>query len=481
MSQPTARRPLRTLLLRGGAWSAGGKLAGGIAALLFNLLLARALSPTAFGEFILATSIVTLGATAGALGLDQGSVRLISSALADRRLQLLHRLVWRIFGLALIGAVVTAAALLTFREGLLAELFDSRTLALAAIPIALWAAGGVLHRVGAETFRGLQDIRMATLLGGITSSGVFLNFGLLAIAAGLFWARVTSVEPALWLVAALTSVLAVLTWILLGLRMRRDEALAPPPEATAATEPQASGGLVKIVGPLYLAAVLVAVRAQTDIWLLGALRPVGEVALYGAALRLASLLFVPMTIVAAAIAPFLAEAEARGGARQLERLARTGATVALAPTLLAALPCLLFPRQVMGLAFGEFYEAGSVLLLVLVIGSVLNVASGPNLLTLMMRGGERQAMVGMVLAVAFMFGAGWFGARWWGAVGVAVASLAARVIQILWMSWQVQRRVGVRTHAVLSPRMLRAGVESFRRRGRYAPTHGTHDETGLDA
>ena len=81
MTNALKSRTLKQRLLSGSAWTLTGKAASVLAALIVNALLARLLSPQDFGAYFLAFSMVYLGATVGALGLNQLVVRFVAESM----------------------------------------------------------------------------------------------------------------------------------------------------------------------------------------------------------------------------------------------------------------------------------------------------------------------------------------------------------------------------------------------------------------
>src|SRR5687767_1482072 len=69
---------LKKRLLSGSTWAFGGKIGATAIGVVTNGLLARMLSPQEFGAYLLAFSIVSVGAVIGSLGLPKTVLRFVA-------------------------------------------------------------------------------------------------------------------------------------------------------------------------------------------------------------------------------------------------------------------------------------------------------------------------------------------------------------------------------------------------------------------
>jgi O-antigen/teichoic acid export membrane protein len=199
-----------------------------------------------------------------------------------------------------------------------------------------------------------------------------------------------------------------------------------------------------------------------DLLVLGAFRPAQEVALYGSATRLVTLVATPLWILRGVMPPLIAELHAQGHRTELERTLRAGATLAGLPSLLILLAFVGFGRPVLGILYGPFYEQAAAVLVILSLGRLVAVVAGPSGITLMMTGHQRAMMVLTVATGVLSVVGGIIAAPRWGATGVAVSTFAMAVVQNGMQVVLARRLVGVWTHIELSPRALH---RFFSRRG----------------
>src|SRR5919107_1912621 len=174
--------------------------------------------------YILALSIVSLGAVVGSLGLPKTVVRLIAENMGLDRSGRTRRAIRTVLRLGVLGTLGISLAYLLAGD-LVGELFQpqysSLLVALTGL-MAGWIAIAVVQEITAETFRGFHDIRLATLLGGLAtagkSGGLIMRVVLLGILV-LLWVRSTETSLATVMLVCIGSgsVSVVLSlWLLYG-------------------------------------------------------------------------------------------------------------------------------------------------------------------------------------------------------------------------------------------------------------------------
>jgi O-antigen/teichoic acid export membrane protein len=169
----------------------GGKVGGAAIGVITNGLLARMLSPSEFGAYFLALSIISFGALVGALGLTKTTIRFVAESMGLDRPGRARRMILTVLCLGLLGSMSVSLAYWLVVGDLLGEyLFHSSFLVAVTGLMAGWMAISVMQEITAETFRGFHDIRMATLLGGLAtggSSGGIVMRVLLVVCLVLLW------------------------------------------------------------------------------------------------------------------------------------------------------------------------------------------------------------------------------------------------------------------------------------------------------
>src|SRR5215217_646775 len=163
-----------------------------------NVLLANMLSKQEAGAYIVALSIVSLGAVVGSLGLPKTVVGLVAENMGVDRPERTRQAIRTVLVLGLFGTLGISLTYLLVGDLVGGYLFpkfygDSALLVGVTGGMAGWIAISVVQEITAETFRGFHDIRMATLLGGLAtggkSGGLIMRVLLLG---GLVWLWLTS-------------------------------------------------------------------------------------------------------------------------------------------------------------------------------------------------------------------------------------------------------------------------------------------------
>jgi O-antigen/teichoic acid export membrane protein len=95
-----------------------------------------------------------------------------------------------------------------------------------------------------------------------------------------------------------------------------------------------TGAVLRHGPPFLLVRLNIWLLGGADLWILGMFRPAEEVAIYGAASRVALIAGTPLVVANAALAPISAELHSQGQRQRLERLVQAAATLSTLPSLL---------------------------------------------------------------------------------------------------------------------------------------------------
>lgn len=431
---------IRQRLLSGGIWAVLGQVLRMLLGLISSALVARLLPVSAFGIYFIAISIVDSLALVGQGGFQGAVVRVVAESMGLRNPARAKAAI----KLALLGGSACIAIVVTlfwFRGRWFAEtVFHSPLLGEMTGLIVLWAVIMTFQQLIAESFRGLHDIRMATLFGRLLPS--FLVCALFAVQWLIKGSSDLRHVLILWVLGSGVSVMVGITAL-----MRRGRDLSRDPTPVLPVRQMAG-----IAWPIAVSTITLFVVAQADLWILAIFRPAREVAAYGAALRLSTLIGAPLLVANLVLPPLIAELFAKGDRKALEKVLRSTATMAAIPAVLAVLAVVLGHNELVALIYGPRYVNAGEVLVILSIGQLVSVLSGSCGFTLTMTRHQTTMMIvslasGLVtitLALAL--------ARADGAVGVAVAAATGLTLQNIAMTLLVKTRLGVRTY-VTWPRM----------------------------
>jgi O-antigen/teichoic acid export membrane protein len=413
-----------------------GKVITATSRLAATALLARLLTQEEMGAFGLAFSFVIVGAMAGQLGLQGAVVRLVAESMGTGRQGRARAAVRAAYRYATLGTLAVAAFLLLGGGNWLAlRVWDSSLLAASMAVLTAWVLLWSCQVLTSETFRGFQDLRSATLFGGVISW--LLALGLL-FAVWLTRGEITFRSVILILIASTTLSL----FPALNTLRRRVRAL--PPGGSLAR-----GELFSISIPMWITALTGFALAQSDLWILGAFVPKEQIAVYFSAMQLVALVSMSLLLVNLVVPPFIADLYARGERRRLQRILRTTATLAGMPAFLVLLAFVLFGAPILGFVYGPAFREGAVVLALLSLGKLVNVWTGSCGVTMSMTGHQTRLMVITIVTSTLTVGGCLAVVRAHGMVGVASVVAAGTVLQNLAMWIGTRYFTGLWTHVGL--------------------------------
>jgi O-antigen/teichoic acid export membrane protein len=416
-------------LMTDGLWVTGGSAMMVISAVAINMLLARLLSPEDMGKYFLTVSVVAVAATLAQLGLAQTAVREVAAALGAGDAMQVQKVVrdvvrWGSLSTVSIGAVsVLAGSMLGFQLGFV----------LIAI---VWMGMRAWQNLLAEVLRGFQDIRAATIFGGVLTNVV--NVGFLAIAWIIYGHF--GLNSALILLAVGGVVTVILAAWGVSRKLMAHLASARP------LNPQSRPHILSQSWPILINNLVWLVLGQMDIWILSAFRSPAEVAIYGVATRLATYLTLPQNVTKSVVSPRIAELYVQERGRELERLVRGAATLASVIALMVGLTYILAGEPLLGVLFGDFYRTGAMALSLLTLGQVIGIGAGLAATTMIMTGHQLAVMLVSIVRGLFTAVACILLVPAHGMLGVAGAIGGGIAIQNIVMLLVAKRTVGVWTY-----------------------------------
>jgi O-antigen/teichoic acid export membrane protein len=447
-SMSVAAESIRNRLVRGTGWVTAGKVGTFPLGLAVLFLLARLLNPRQMGVYFLALSLVTTGATIAKLGMEKTVVRLVSASRAVGLPGRARSAVRAIFTIGAVSALAVGGFMaLGGGRWLAGHLFNlsSRDLTTAMIVFtAAWLVAFTFQDLFSETFRGLQDFKLATLFEALlVDAAMAAIFGAMYALRGRGSASLTQV---LMISAAVFGGSVLLAAVLMRprLRLMRGEGETSPGEVLGISLPLLVTNLSVFV-----------LGAGVDLWVLGAFRTKPEVALYGAAVRMVFFLVQPFIILQSVTPPIIAELHAQGRREELERAVRATATIAGIPSFLLLLVFVFFGRSVMGALFGDpFYRQAATVLAILSISRLYFVWTGSSGVALMMTGHQKALMYITIFCGVISVTGGVLLAPHFGGPGVASATAFGQILQNTLQLFYAKKYVGIWTHVQLSMRPL---------------------------
>lgn len=438
-SPEDAQNPvLKYRLFSDSVWALGGKLATAFTALASNALLARLLSPQDLGVYFLAFSVVAIASMLGS-AIGQAVIRFVAESLGMGLHAKARNALGRVLTVGVVTALLLGAGYTLLGPVIGKALFHSPALAAVTGLVAGWLITITLQMLLAEAFRGFHDIRAASIFGGL-ASGI-----LLTVSLGLLW--LLDARASLSTILLLSAGSSAASTLLSGWLLHRKASLLPTKDSDSQV---GFGEVLSLVLPLLVTNSTVIVLTQADLWILGAFRSPGEVALYGAAVRAVLLVMMPILVVNSVVSSRIAEMYAQGRKPELQRLLQAVTTLASICAFLAATGFFLAGGPILALVFGEYYREGALILTLLSIGQVVNVWAGASGMVLVMTRHQTQMMSITIVSSVITIVGGILIVNPYGAIGVAMVTAAGIIFcnVSLWLA--AKRKTGIWTHASLA-------------------------------
>jgi O-antigen/teichoic acid export membrane protein len=438
LTAPTSRRPgpasPRRGLRRDAALVAVGQLAAVTSGFLLTLLSARTLPPDDFSALAWGLAWLTYLAVLAQFGLARVSTITFAGPETPAPVRTLRHL--------LVAQAVGAVAVMALWWGVVGPLAAGAgtppEVYRPLVPvIALWLPVAALGPLVVNALRARGRFGLALTFGEHVRRVVLIAL-LLALAATVTW--LPSLQAVLWWSVAIETGV-----FLVGVLVLRRVLI----DAAPGVEPSAESPWAMLRGgSAFVLATLAAVTVpQAGVWLLAAIAPVQEVALFSIAVRIALLVAVPVAIGLRTLAPRFAAASAAGRLTSLEEPVRRFAVWSTAVTAVAVLGLALTGRVLVPAAFGAVYADAVAPALVMCVGVLVNAWTGPCAGVLSHTGHERTVAVSALVSSAAFFACGaWWGSEW-GATGVAAAAAVAMSGHNLLLARAARRRLGIRTTA----------------------------------
>jgi O-antigen/teichoic acid export membrane protein len=394
-----------------------GTIAGNVFKYGNNFMIQRAFGPGPYGLYTLSFAIVTLISSIFNLGLDDAMVRYTSVYRGKKQPRLLRGLAIFCSALAGVGGILGAFILLymtpyiaTVRRS--AEVVPLILIMVPIIPLTcmqvIWSAG----------LQGFKAFKWRVLTQRLLIPGVLL---VLLVPVLLFFHDIASVA-----IALLLSIL-VCTMISLWFFFR---------QLTRFSNQTARGfELREWIGfaiPNFLTSIVDTVLDSVDTVLL-AVFAISNVAIgqYGAAIRIAIFVSMPLQSFNTMFSPIIAELYSKGENQKLSAMFKIVTKWALTFSLPIFLIAVLFSEPLLGISGSGFAPAWP-LLIALAIGNLINVGTGSVGYMLLMTGHQKITFLNSLVAIIFNIALGVLLIPHYGAMGVAIATgVALSIVNIM--------------------------------------------------
>lgn len=416
-------------VLKGASSALMIRLFGTVVGFAVSVLISRLLGTEGTGIYFLALTVATIAATIGRVGFDNTIVRFIASHAAIRdwvgvRFVYLSsvRVIAPVSMLVSIGLFLGAEwfAVTIFDKPFMAQPF--RLVSAAVLPLAL----AILH---AESLRGLKLIPSSQWIKTVSISlGTLLLLYPLTQAWGANGAVIAYAGSVL-----ITSLIA---WLLWHKAWRSTEKLNSIPHDHLSLR-----SLFQSSWPLFGVALTGLVMQQAATIFLGIWGTTNDVGIFNVANRIASLLLFPLMAMISILAPKFAAMYRQGDMDGLKRLARSSSWLLTLISLPVAVLVAAGAEWILAI-FGSDFKDGAMVLTILLVGVVVNAATGPVANLLMMSGHEYVVRNTAVFASLLILVMCLLLIPRYGMIGAATATSLGIAVQNLTMTYMVRRYLG---------------------------------------
>ena len=430
------KRSIKEKLLKGGAWVFAGKLVTGIAQILIAMVLVRMLSPEDYGSFQVLQRVLIFLAIIGSFGMSWVIVRRVAEGLAKERPEKSAAYAKSI--LLLVCSVSTFLSILfyIFGSSIIDNLFsfDISNIMLVLMALLLVIS---LQQVIPEGFRGLHNLKLASVFSGVATNTAFLILLLFV------WLLNKGVNLDVVMYAYLLSSLAVITTS--GSLFLRSIKKISNSNSVVKKEGILKENIMAGV-PLTLTGLLSFFITQSDVWIVAALFSIEDAAYYGAASRLVFFISAPVMVANGATRGMIADLWARGDKLKLQKLLRTVASLTVLAASIPAFIFIFFSVPILGWLYGTFYEQAGGVLVVLVLGQLALLVAGPSGTLMILSGHQKQVLYfDMISAVTFFITAYILGGIF-GPVGIAMASTIALTVKVILNTYYVKAYLNITSY-----------------------------------
>ncbi|TFE00020.1 lipopolysaccharide biosynthesis protein [Jeotgalibacillus sp. R-1-5s-1] len=425
----------------GGMWAFAGKFSTSIMTLVINATLARVLFTEELGLYFLIFNIALFGAYLSTLGFEQTIVKFIANNLAQNKPGNISYIVKIAFFGTLAGSMTVSVTYYFSADLIEKYVFNVQGLSALTLVLVFWMISNGFQVLIGEAFRGFQEIKLATVFGGLASTMIFIS--MLTLTSQLGWINISIQDVViLWIISITGSNLIGFIILLKKLSIIRSSSNKDIALTVSLSK------MVPVTLPLMVTALSYFFITQADIWIISIIGSPHDIAIYGAAAKLAILMSMPFIILNSVIQPIIASKFAAGKIKEFEKMLRVLTALAFVPAFLLFIIFLLLGENILRLIFGsEVYGSGVIILIILALKHLITIWSGTAANLLAMTGFQRKLMIVTILTgVASMSAASWAGLHY-GSTGVALGFLIPGVLSQLYIVYSVYQALNVKGYA----------------------------------
>ena len=357
-----SRKPVdsgSSTLAKQGSIAFSGNIVKKLFGFLIIAVITRLVSPSVYGLFVLATSIVLLIQTFASLGLPKAIDYFVPQYLEEEQFGMARGVILQVTFLVVITSGITAFVVF-FSAERISLLFGEPALRIPLLILALTVPLLAMYNVLLASFNSIKKLKYRVYMRDFirpsvrlaTTTGLLLaGFGLIGLVAGYF--------------------VGLLVAICAGAVFLRRNATAIFEAETRTTQ---RTKLLWYSLPLAFAGIIYTVMGQIDYFVIGYFRGADDVGIYRVGYMLAANLLIVFSSVAPIFKPLIAER--KDDTATVTKRYRVAARWIAALTLPIAITLALGANSYLSVLFTPQYAAANLAVLVLAIGYLVSVSCG---------------------------------------------------------------------------------------------------------
>lgn len=349
----------------------GGSLITVLLRLTISIIITRSIGPESFGIYVLAISVLTIGEIIALLGMENTIVRFVSRFKALNDIPRLRGTIFWGIGLVVALSTVICIVLFCISHFLGSCIFDKPSfipvLKIMAFSIPVSSLGKVLI----ASLQGIKLVKYKVLVQQVLIPSSRLICVVLAIAfgyqlIGIAWSYV---------MAEVLGIIYSGYFLFKGFPEIRQKS----PSMYEVRE------ITFFSLPLLFSGMFNRIVARADILIMGHFLSATMVGIYGVARRFLPLIMMPLGAFNSIFAPIISDLFARKKKEDLETQFKTVAKWVFMASLPIFILLTFFSKEILNI-FGPGFVAGSLSMMILCIGQMVNTATGSVGFMLMMTG-----------------------------------------------------------------------------------------------
>lgn len=402
-------------------------------------ILAPLIGAEGYGIYVFAVACISIASMAALVGLDRLMVREVAQCYATQKFGILRGLIQSAAGGVLLSSltmVLLGYVALSFLGGEMeAQRREVLVVSLVVLPLS------ALTLLAQSQLLGLNRIVWAQIPINLVRPSVFIVLCLFVVSLGV---PILDGGGVLVLFAAAT--LTAFAFASVG------AIRALPKQVWRVQAKYQFGYWLKSGLFLMVIAILQSIQLQGTAILVGLIRDAATTGIYALTFAVAQLVTFVHAAAAMPLGPVVASLMARNEKQELQRTLQRLARLSFAGSLPVAVVLILFGDQILGF-FGEEFRAGYVALVIMVLGSIVDVATGQPGTLLIMSGHEKDFSKASFLRTGMLIVLNVILVPILGLTGAAISVSLSVIIPKLLLMHYAHRCVGIKT-SIFAPKVM---------------------------